>query len=143
VHLNWPEYDSLIESKKKTPFSGTTVLIDKQGYALAFSKHVIPAVRKPEYIRKENAKSPVYRHIGLYAYTYEALQHYSSLEESVYERNEVEGLEQMRFLYNGLKVKMVEVSYRGRETTGGVDSLPDIERTEAILKKYGEFDFIR
>ena len=51
----------------------------------------------------------------------------------------VEGLEQMRFLYNGLKVKMVEVTYRGRKTTSGVDSPEDVARVEAILAEYGEY----
>ncbi|MCD7963834.1 MAG: 3-deoxy-manno-octulosonate cytidylyltransferase [Rikenellaceae bacterium] len=141
VKLDWKEYDKLCESKNtpETRYSGTTVLIDKNGYAMAFSKNTIPAIRKPEKAR-EYPLSPVCRHIGLYAYTYETLKTYGSLEESPYEKSYIEGLEQMRFLYNGLKVKMVAADYRGRETTSGVDSPPDILRVEEILEKYGEFD---
>lgn len=140
IHLDWTEYDRLIEAKKVTPYSGTTVLVDKFGYALAFSKNTIPAIRKPEKARAELPKSPVRRHVGLYAYTYDALRSYFSLEPSTYEQSVVEGLEQMRFLFNGARIKMVEVDYRGRKTTSGVDSPEDIARVEEILKEYGEFD---
>ena len=140
IHLSWSEYDRLVEAKKATPFSGTTVLVDKDGYALAFSKNIIPAIRKPEKAQDLMEMSPVRRHVGLYAYTYEALEAYFRLPESAYEMGCVEGLEQMRFLYNGLKVKMVESSYRGRKTTSGVDSPEDVARVEAILSEYGEYD---
>lgn len=140
IHLDWDEYDRLTESKKVTPYSGTTVLIDRDGYALAFSKSTIPAIRKPEKARATLAKSPVRRHVGLYAYTYGALRDYFELPESDYELGCVEGLEQMRFLFNGMKVRMVEVNYRGRKTTSGVDSPEDIARVEAILAEYGEYE---
>lgn len=140
IHLDWQEYDRLLESKKSTPYSGTTVLVDHQGYALAFSKSAIPAIRKPEKARETMEKSPVRRHVGLYAYTYTALRTYFNLPESDYEQSCIEGLEQMRFLYNGLKVKMVEVTYRGRKTTSGVDSPEDVARVEAILAEYGEYE---
>lgn len=140
VHLDWEEYEELKKSKEVTPYSGTTVLIDKKGYAMAFSKNIIPAIRKEDKAKSLLDKSPVFRHIGLYAYTYETLKNYFSSDESVYEQGYIEGLEQMRFLYNGLKIKMVEVDYQGRETTAGVDSPEDLERVEAILKKYGEFN---
>jgi len=138
VQLNWDEYDKMVEVKKQTPYSGTTVLIDKDGYALAFSKNIIPAIRKPDKAKEKLAESPVRRHIGLYAYTYPTLENYFSDTKSVYEESYIEGLEQMRFLYNGLKVKMVHVDYRGRETTSGVDSSEDLKRVEEIINKYGE-----
>jgi 3-deoxy-manno-octulosonate cytidylyltransferase (CMP-KDO synthetase) len=139
VLLDWTAYEKMVEAKKTTPYSGTTVLTDKRNYALAFSKTILPTIRKPEEARKAHPeKSPVRRHIGLYAYTYEALETYFSLEESIYEKGYIEGLEQMRFLYNGLKIKMVDVDYHGRETTNGVDSPEDIRRVEAIIDQYGE-----
>lgn len=140
IHLSWAEYERLVEAKKSTPYSGTTVLVDKDGYALAFSKNIIPAIRKPEKAESMLELSPVRRHVGLYAYTHEALEAYFRLPESAYELGCVEGLEQMRFLYNGLKIKMVESSYRGRKTTSGVDSPEDVARVEAILAEYGEYD---
>lgn len=140
VNLDWKEYDNLKSAKETTPYSGTTVLINKQGYAMAFSKNIVPAIRKEEKAKTILDKSPVNRHVGLYAYTYPTLEGYFTSEESVYEQSYIEGLEQMRFLYNGLRIKMVEADYRGRETTNGVDSPEDLERVEYILKKYGEFD---
>lgn len=140
IHLDWAEYDALQEAKKTTPYSGTTVLVDKDNYALAFSKSTIPAIRKDEKARASLSKSPVRRHIGLYAYTYKALQHYFELPESEYEMGCIEGLEQMRFLYNGLRIKMVEADYRGRKSTAGVDSPEDIPRVEAIIEEFGEFE---
>jgi 3-deoxy-manno-octulosonate cytidylyltransferase (CMP-KDO synthetase) len=139
VRLTWDEYDRLIASKKETPFSGTTVLEDKNGFALAFSKNVIPAIRNPKKAKEILKISPVIRHIGLYAYTYQTLMEYNRNEETLYEKNYIEGLEQMRFLYNGLKIKLVTTDYRGRETTSGVDSIEDIKRVEKIIEKYGEF----
>ena len=140
IHLDWAEYDRLVEAKRTTPYSGTTVLVNKDGYALAFSKNIVPAIRKPEKARASMEMSPVRRHVGLYAYTYGALKTYFSLPESPYEQGSIEGLEQMRFLYNGLKIKMVETGYRGRKTTSGVDSPEDVERVESILAEYGEYD---
>ena len=139
VRLSWEEYDALKDAKAKSPFSGTTVLVDKGGYALAFSKNIIPAVRKEGKARELfGPLSPVRRHIGLYAYTYETLRDYFSMEPSPYEESCVEGLEQMRFLHNGLKVKVAHVDYRGRETTSGVDSEGDVAVVESIIAKYGE-----
>ena len=109
VLLGWSEYDQLLAMKKETPYSGTTVLVDRLGYALAFSKQTIPAIRKEDQARDLLPKSP-------------------------------EGLEQMRFLENGIKMRVVDVDYRGRETTSGVDSPEDVKRVEEILEKYGEFD---
>jgi len=140
VLLGWSEYDQLLAMKKETPYSGTTVLVDRLGYALAFSKQTIPAIRKEDQARDLLPKSPVRRHVGLYAYSGRALESYFSLPPSVYERSYIEGLEQMRFLENGIKMRVVDVDYRGRETTSGVDSPEDVKRVEEILEKYGEFD---
>ncbi len=140
IHLSWTEYDRLKKSKETTPYSGTTVLVDKNDNALAFSKTIIPTIRKIDKAKEMLIKSPVRQHIGLYAYAYSALEQYFSLPQSDYEKDFIEGLEQMRFLENGLKIKMVEVNLKGREFSGGVDSSEDITRVEEIIKKYGEFD---
>ena len=138
VHLSWNEYDRFVEAKKTTPASGTSVLTDKNGYAVAFSKNIVPMIRKPEKAREKFPLSPVRRHIGLYAYTFEALKNYFSMEKSVYEDDCIEGLEQMRFIYNGARVKAVEVDYGDRKTTSGVDSPEDVARVEAIIEEFGE-----
>jgi 3-deoxy-manno-octulosonate cytidylyltransferase (CMP-KDO synthetase) len=140
VRLSWEEYNRMCSDKQTTPYSGTTVLVNKSGYALAFSKQILPTIRDAGEAKKLFTCSPVRRHIGLYAYTFQALEQYVSLT-SVYELGCIEGLEQMRFLENGLSIKAVEVDYRGRRTSSGVDSEEDIRRVEAIIDEFGEFDF--
>ncbi|MCL9780957.1 3-deoxy-manno-octulosonate cytidylyltransferase [Vibrio sp. S4M6] len=138
VRLNWDELNTLRETKAVTPFSGTTVQVDKNMCALTFSKNIVPAIRKEQDMQKQSEYSPVLRHIGLYGYTLDALKAYLSMDESLYEQ--CEGLEQMRFVENAVPVKMVEVSYQGRDGMSGVDSPEDIERAEKIIAKNGEFD---
>ncbi len=137
TELSWEALDKLRESKKTTPFSGTTCIADKNDYALWFSKNIIPAIRKEADLREKNAKSPVLRHIGLYGYKYDSLFKFKELEESFYER--LEGLEQLRFLENGMKIKIARVDYGAFEGMSGVDSPEDLKRAEALFEKYGEF----
>jgi 3-deoxy-manno-octulosonate cytidylyltransferase (CMP-KDO synthetase) len=138
VHLSWDEYKKMVSDKEKTPYSGTTVLIDNENFALAFSKNIIPAIRNTDKAKANLDKSPVRRHVGLYAYTYNALKSFTESKAVVYESDYIEGLEQMRFLVNGMKIKMVEADYRGRESASGVDDEADIARVEAIIRKEGE-----
>lgn len=138
VNLSWSELDQLRKNKKVTPFSGTTVQIQNNGLALTFSKNILPAIRKEEIWRSKDDYSPVKRHIGLYGYSLAGLKRYFSLPEGLYESSE--GLEQMRFLENGIPVRMVEVDYRGRQGMSGVDSPEDVSRAEEILLKDGEFN---
>ncbi|WP_375751450.1 manno-octulosonate cytidylyltransferase [Vibrio sp. HN007] len=140
VPLNWEELDKLREVKEVTPHSGTTVQIDRSGYAITFSKGILPVLRKEESLREKLAVSPVKRHIGLYAYTYDALESFFEWDEGIYEA--CEGLEQMRFIENETPIKMVEVGYQGRIGMSGVDSPEDIARAEAIIDQCGEFDFL-
>lgn len=77
--LSWDSLDQLRESKKKAPFSGTTVITNKDDMALWFSKTIIPAIRNEQDFRSTNpTQSPVKRHIGLYAYRFEALKFFAS-----------------------------------------------------------------
>ncbi len=136
LHLSWEAYDTLKEHKKTTPFSGTSVLVDQHNYALAFSKNIIPAVRNEEQLRQKLPLSPIHLHIGLYAYSYKALQQYFEITPSPYEAPE--GLEQMRFLHHNIPIKMVEVDYRGRKALSGIDSPEDVVRAEEIIATCGE-----
>ncbi len=144
VKLSWSEYDRLLLQKRTTPHSGTTVTVDRDGNALYFSKAVIPSIRKREQAARALPVSPVRRHIGLYAYTQSALERYFEFEAegrlSEYEKSDVEALEQLRFLHNGMTVRVVDVDYRGRKTMSGVDSPEDVSRAEAILAEYGDPD---
>lgn len=136
VRLTWDDLDKLREQKINNPFSGTTAVLDAHRNALWFSKNIIPAIRKEDKLREESNLSPVHRHIGLYAYRRTSLEKYVTLEEGVYEK--LEGLEQLRLLENGMRIRAVIVDYNGRPAMSGVDTPDDLERAEALLKQYDE-----
>lgn len=135
VQLDWAGLDKLRDSKRQTPFSGTTAILDKTNRALWFSKNIIPAIRKEDKLREASGVSPVFRHIGLYGYSYKALEHYITLAPSHYEQ--LEGLEQLRALENGMTIQAVIVDYKGRPAMTGIDSPEDLERAEALLSNQG------
>lgn len=83
---------------------GTSVVTDNQGRALYFSKKLIPYVPKQALTGEV---SPVHLHIGIYAYRPQALDTYVATPTS--ELEELEGLEQLRFLAAGIPVDVVEV----------------------------------
>lgn len=137
TQLTWQQLDELRQNKLSTPFSGTTAVFDeKTGHAFWFSKNIIPALRKENELRKQSEKSPIYRHIGLYGYSYAMLEQFIELPESRFEQ--LEGLEQLRILENGYTIRCVPVDYRGRANMSGVDSPEDITRAEALIAKHGE-----
>ena len=103
VRLRWGELDALRASKETTPFSGTTVVIDKADNALWFSKNIIPALRKEDNLKAENEFSPVHQHIGLYGFRRDILEKFVAWPQSHYEQ--LEGLEQLRLLENGISIK--------------------------------------
>lgn len=128
VMLEGSSLDEFLEQKKVTPASGTTVVFDLQKDALYFSKAVIPHIRK-------NGHAAIYRHIGLYGYRKMALSRYMSLAPSPLEQTE--GLEQLRALENGMKIRVATVDYRGR-THWSVDSPEDVAVAERIIEREGE-----
>ncbi len=139
TQLSWDDLDKLRENKKTTPFSGTTAVVDAAGNAFWFSKNIIPAIRKEDKRRAEMALSPVLRHIGLYGYRTDILQKATALPEGVYEK--LEGLEQLRWIENGIKVRTVRVEYgkyAPMASLSGVDNPEDVARVEAVLKECGE-----
>jgi 3-deoxy-manno-octulosonate cytidylyltransferase (CMP-KDO synthetase) len=83
---------------------GTTVVSDANGYALYFSKRLIPHLPAAAL---DGDWSPVRLHVGVYAYRPEALERYVATPLS--ELETLEGLEQLRFLTAGIAVAVVEV----------------------------------
>jgi len=146
--LTWAALDRLREAKKTTPFSGTFAefVADgrtennlETGFALTFSKREIPLLRNEAELRAaEPEQSPVYRHVGLYAYRLAALRAFASWPAGRLER--LEGLEQLRFLENGIPVRLVVVDSRGRPPMTGVDAPADVARAEAFFRDYGEYE---
>jgi 3-deoxy-manno-octulosonate cytidylyltransferase (CMP-KDO synthetase) len=135
IRLTWERLDDLRERKKTTPFSGTTCVRAPDGRAIWFSKQVLPAIRGEEKLRTSDKFSPVLQHVGLYGYKREALARIAKLPPSHYE--ELEGLEQLRFLENGLSVFAVEVE-PSQLPQSGIDTPEDAARATAILKAQGD-----
>lgn len=127
VALDDDQLAALLAHKKDHPASGTTVTFDAKGDALYFSKAVIPFRRQ--------AGAPVYRHVGIYGYRRDTLARLTALPEGVLERTE--GLEQLRALENGIKIRVVSVDYRGR-THWSIDSPADLKAAEDLIAREGE-----
>ena len=100
----------------------TTAVTDSKGRALYFSKEVLPF--------GADETTPVLYHVGVYAYRPTALSRFAALACGRAER--AEGLEQLRFLENGIGVRCIEVEARGRDFWE-VNSPGDIPLVEAIL----------
>jgi 3-deoxy-manno-octulosonate cytidylyltransferase (CMP-KDO synthetase) len=137
VHLTWSELDSLRDSKTRNPFSGCTVIVNKEGKALWFSKQIIPGLRNEKDLReKDPVWSPIIQHIGIYTYRKDLLLNYSELDTGFYEQ--LESLEQLRAIENGYHIEAVEVDYKGWVRMSGIDSPDDLERAEQFIKTRGE-----
>ena len=124
--LSWEGLDALRAAKIETPFSGTTVIIDADGRAVWFSKNIIPGIRKED----RESPCPVLQHLGLYGYQPSVLEKFCSWEQSPYEQ--LEGLEQLRFLENGVGIQTFIVEGDGL-VQGGIDTPEDLARAEAAL----------
>jgi 3-deoxy-manno-octulosonate cytidylyltransferase (CMP-KDO synthetase) len=130
VRLTWPQHEELHRARAAGVVGGTTVTRDEAGNALYFSKALIPNVRDPG-----TGPCPVLRHIGLYGYTTTVLARLLELEPGPLEK--AEHLEQLRALEHGIRIRVVEVDYRGR-THGSVDNPGDVATVEEIIRREGE-----
>ncbi len=97
------------------------VVFTKDNFALYFSRSPIPYPK--EY------HSPFYKHLGLYVYRKEFLLKLAKMKPTPLER--MEGLEQLRVLENGYRIKVVETEH----DSIGVDTPGDLERVKSHLRK--------
>lgn len=132
--LDWDRLERLRIHKQTNPFSGTTCVRDRNGHALWFSKSILPAIRNETRL-KADAFSPVWQHLGLYAYTVAALKWFSAAEPSHYES--IEGLEQLRFLENGWKVSTLPVDVPSY-LLSGIDTSEDLAKAEDSISRFGD-----
>jgi 3-deoxy-manno-octulosonate cytidylyltransferase (CMP-KDO synthetase) len=135
VRLDWPALDAMRAHKGNAPFSGTTCVRTSDGRALWFSKTILPAIRDEDDLRATMPFSPVYRHLGLYAYQLDALERFEATPPSPYEQ--LEGLEQLRFLEMGLTVQTIEVA-PPRHAMSGIDTQADVALAEALIARWGD-----
>ena len=104
MRLKSAEVRSLQAEEASGRVGGTSVVSDGNGYALYFSKRLIPHLPAGAL---DEAMSPVRLHVGVYAYRPEALERYVATPVS--ELEVLEGLEQLRFLAAGIPIDVVEV----------------------------------
>ncbi|MBR8702224.1 3-deoxy-manno-octulosonate cytidylyltransferase [Fusobacterium sp. DD29] len=99
------------------------VITDKKGYALYFSRSVIP------YPRKMDLKN-YYKHVGIYGYKRDFVIEYAKMEPTPLEKSE--SLEQLRALENGYKIKVMETPYK----IIGVDTQEELEKVREYVIKH-------
>ena len=128
LRLDRKSYNLFFEDRKSDRVGGTTVVFDKDMYALYFSKELIPffEISKIE----QDKPIPCYHHVGVYAYRKNILREYLSWPESNLEK--LEGLEQLRFLSENKKVKCIEVSSRGN-VFWELNNPEDVQRIEKVI----------
>jgi 3-deoxy-manno-octulosonate cytidylyltransferase (CMP-KDO synthetase) len=97
------------------------VVVDQNGFALYFSRSVIP------YPREKNVGVRYMQHIGIYAFRKQALLDFYSLPMKSLEASEK--LEQLRYLEFGKRIKMIETE----EKSIGIDTLEDLEKAKKLL----------
>ena len=107
------------ESEYNAP-SAVKVVTDLEGYALYFSRSLLPFPRS-------DAGIPVYKHIGIYAYRRDFLLKFAKLSPTPLE--ETESLEQLRALEHGYKIKVLKTDFKSI----GVDTLEDLEKVNLLL----------
>ena len=98
------------------------VIIDQQGFALYFSRSVIP------FPREENIGVRYMKHIGIYVFRKQALLDFYSLPMLSLEASEK--LEQLRYLEYGKRIKMVETNH----LSIGIDTQEDLDKARKLLK---------
>ena len=98
------------------------VVVDKDMNALYFSRSLIPFHRGETLTDEMLGSLPYYLHVGLYGYRGTALERICSMEESFLEK--CEKLEQLRWLENGLRIKVAECN----TPSFGIDTPEDLER---------------
>jgi len=105
----------------------TKVVVDREGYALYFSRAPIPVDRSAP----GAVSAYAFKHIGLYAYRREFLLTLARLPATPLER--LECLEQLRVLEHGYRIKVLETMH----DSIGVDTREDLERADRLLQSVG------
>ena len=119
---------NFVTDRREGRVGGTTAVMRADQTALYFSKEVLP------YVGDLSKPPEVWHHVGVYAYTPDALRAYAGWPEGPLER--AEGLEQLRFLENGTPITCVPVEGRGR-VFWELNNPVDVDRIETVLKREG------
>lgn len=121
--LNMATMKVIMDEENYENPAAVKVVTDQQGYALYFSRSLMPYPRnKPEGFK-------VFKHVGIYAYRRHFLLKYAALAPTPLEK--AESLEQLRALENGYKIKVLESDFQGI----GVDTPEDLAAVNALFEK--------
>lgn len=123
--------NGFLEDRANGRVGGTTAVFDRSGRGMYFSKEVIPYTGRTF---EAGETCPVFHHVGVYAYRPDALSQYTGWGEGMLER--WEGLEQLRFMENGVPVQCVEVEAQGR-AFWELNNPVDVARIEDIMRAQG------
>ncbi|WP_417678130.1 3-deoxy-manno-octulosonate cytidylyltransferase [Pseudodonghicola sp.] len=123
--------NGFLDDRKAGRVGGTTAVFTRENHALYFSKEVIPYTSERY---ADDAPTPVFHHVGVYAYRPSALGAYPRWDSGPLER--LEGLEQLRFLEHGHRILCVEVEARGRQFWE-LNNPEDVVRIEAMMAEMG------
>ena len=124
-------YEHLVSDAEEGRVGGTTAVFSRDQRALYFSKRIIPYLPASEHVVEF---APVYLHLGLYAYRPEALALYRAAPPSQLEQ--LEGLEQLRFLDLGLPVSIVQLDPFGWAAIE-LNNPSDVPVIERVLAERG------
>jgi 3-deoxy-manno-octulosonate cytidylyltransferase (CMP-KDO synthetase) len=102
------------------------VVTDEVGEAVSFSRQAVPPVAPGAGVDLE--RTAYFKHLGLYVYTRSFLLRFAALPPTPSEKRE--GLEQLRLLDNGIRVRVVETPH----DSIGIDTPEDLARAEALLQ---------
>lgn len=101
--------------------SSVKIVVNKNSDALYFSRSVIP------FTANTAIKAPHYLHVGVYAFRKEALLRFTSWPAAELER--IEKLEQLRYLENGVAIRMALVDFKSI----AIDTPDDLEKAKKLL----------
>ena len=110
-----------ISKEEASDPNNVKVVTDRSGHALYFSRSIIP------YQRDEKKNAEYFLHVGVYAYKKDVLMSFTKWPQSSLEKNEK--LEQLRYLENGIKIKMAETVYNNI----AIDTPEDLEKAKLLL----------
>jgi 3-deoxy-manno-octulosonate cytidylyltransferase (CMP-KDO synthetase) len=120
-------HSSFLLDRREGRVGGTTAVFGTAMRALYFSKEVVPYTGR---LYGDDEPTPVFHHVGVYAYRPDALRAYPCWKIGPLET--LEGLEQLRFLENGRQILCVEVESRGRQFWE-LNNPEDVARIERML----------
>jgi 3-deoxy-manno-octulosonate cytidylyltransferase (CMP-KDO synthetase) len=119
--------NGLLNDRRQGRVGGTTAVFGADHNALFFSKEVIPYTGQ---VFDDEDETPVFHHVGVYAYRPSALAAYPRWASGPLEN--LEGLEQLRFLERGAHMLCVEVEARGRQFWE-LNNPQDVPKIESML----------